>query len=68
MDLTRFEGVGVIKNEPISNNTDLNEFLVQIEELQSRGCWNKKEILSIYRKLLPELSHRETGKNLDQRM
>ena len=68
LDLNRFDGLGVIKNEPINTNTDLTEFLVRIEELQSRGCWTKEEILSIYRKLLPELSHRETEKNLDQRM
>lgn len=68
LDLHRFDGIGVIANEPITGDEELNKFLGGIEELRSRGSWTKKDLLSLYHTLLPELSHSETGKNLDQRM
>ena len=68
LDMRRFDGLGVIKNKLVKTNTKLNEFLDQIEELQLRGSWTKEELVAIYRNMLPEFSHTETGKNLDQRM
>lgn len=68
LDLERFDGLGVIKNLAVSDEADLKLFLTRIEGLRQRGVWTKEDILSLYLKLVPEFSHTETGKNLDQRM
>jgi FlaA1/EpsC-like NDP-sugar epimerase len=68
VDFARFEGIGVIKNRAASNDADLKFFLTRIEELRQQGVWTKEDILSLYLSLVPEFSHTETDKNLDQRM
>ena len=68
LDMTRFESVGIIKNKPIHDELRLNEFLNGIDKLKRKGEWSKDDILKLYFKLLPNFSHKETGKYLDQRM
>jgi FlaA1/EpsC-like NDP-sugar epimerase len=68
IDMLKFKSVGVIKNEPLYDENKLNQFLLNIEELQSNGNWNKQEIIKLFFDLLPEFAHKETGKYLDGRM
>ena len=68
LDMNRFETVGIIKNQPIFDETKLDEFMVGIDSLRERGAWTKEDIIKLYFGLLPEFSHKETGKYLDQRM
>ena len=68
LDMNRFETVGVIKNQPIFDETKLDEFMVGIDFLREKGTWNKEDIIKLYFGILPEFSHKETGKYLDQRM
>jgi hypothetical protein len=68
LDLKRFENVGVIKNNPEFNDSDLNNFLSQIELLREQGSWVKENLVEAFQSILPDFSHHETGKNLDQRM
>ncbi len=68
IDISRFKTIGVIKNKPEFDELKLNEFIKGIGELRERGDWDKKDILELYFSLLPDFSHKETGKYLDQRM
>ena len=68
INMHKFKSVGVIKNEPLYDENKLNQFLLNIEELQSNGNWNKQEIIKLFFDLLPDFAHKETGKYLDQRM
>lgn len=68
LDMTRFESVGVILNEPEFDGEKLCDFIDGIEALRNGRAWSKSEILSLYRRILPEFAHKETGKYLDQRM
>ena len=68
LDMERFRTVGVIKNEPDFNNSDLEEFIDGIEALRAIGTWAKDDIVDLYFKILPEFAHNETGKYLDERM
>lgn len=68
LDFDRFEGIGVIKNWAVSDDTKLRHFLMRIDELKQQGLWTKNDILSLYLSVLPDFFHVETGKNLDQRM
>ena len=68
IDMNKFNSVGIIKNEPSYDENKLNQFLLNIEDLQSNGNWKKQEIIKLFFDLLPEFAHKETGKYLDGRM
>jgi FlaA1/EpsC-like NDP-sugar epimerase len=68
LDMERFETVGVIKNQPDFDEAKLNDFMDGIETLREKGTWTKDDIVKLYFGLLPEFTHKETGKYLDQRM
>ena len=68
LDLNRFKGVGVIKNEPLYDRDKLDQFLSRVEALKDRGNWDKQAIVDLFFDLLPEFAHKETGKYLDGRM
>ena len=68
LNMNRFETVGVIKNQPIFDEAKLDEFMIGIDFLREKGTWTKEDIIKLYFGILPEFSHKETGKYLDQRM
>ena len=68
LDLKRFKSIGIIKNQIISNNDSLKFFKEEIDSLKQNGKWEKKDLLEIFKKTLPEFEHIETGKDLDQKM
>ena len=68
LDMDRFETVGVIKNQPIFDEARLDEFMIGIDFLREKGTWTKEDIIKLCFGILPEFSHKETGKYLDQRM
>ena len=63
-----FETIGVIKNEPNFNEYELENFITEIELLRSKGSWSKENIVVLFKNILPQIEHKETGKYLDQRM
>ena len=68
LDLKRFSGIGVIKNEPNFDSEKLDKFIDMTDNLRNKSLWNKKEILDLFYDLLPDFTHLETGKNLDEKM
>ncbi|MBR5422076.1 MAG: UDP-N-acetylglucosamine 4,6-dehydratase [Lachnospiraceae bacterium] len=68
LDMDRFSSVGIIKKEADYDNDKLEYFTKQINMLCRRGCWSRDELVSLFREMLPEFSHKETGKFLDNRM
>ena len=68
LDMSRFDGVGVIKNQPIYDSQKLDDFSSGVQALREKGSWDKQAILDLFFDLLPEFAHKETGKYLDQRM
>ena len=68
LDMRRFDGVGVIKNQPIYDSQKLDDFSSGVQILREKGSWNKQAVLDLFCELLPEFAHKETGKYLDQRM
>ena len=68
LDMSRFYGVGVIKNQPIYDSQKLDDFSSGVQALREKGSWDKQAILDLFFDLLPEFAHKETGKYLDQRM
>jgi len=68
LDMSRFDGVGAIKNQPIYDSQKLDDFSAGVEVLIEKGNWDKQAIVDLFFNLLPEFAHKETGKYLDQRM
>ena len=46
----------------------LDEFIEGIEVLRIKQTWSRHDIIRLYNNLLPNFTHKETGKFLDQRM
>ena len=68
LNIERFKTIGVIKNQPDFNEAKLNNFMDGIVMLREKGTWTKGDIVNLYFGLLPEFSHKETSKYLDERM
>lgn len=68
LDMARFEGIGVIENAPIFEAAVLDHFTAEISRLRASGVWTKSDIVGLFRVMLPDFGHKETGKYLDGRM
>jgi len=68
LDLTSFSGVGVIKSDLAYSEIALDRFLGQIEFIKKTNTWTKGDIISIFSELLPNFSHIEKNKYLDNKM
>lgn len=68
LDMLRFEGIGVIKNEPDFDDRKLRHFTDTIEAIRGKPVWNKLEIINLFNTMIPDFNHLETGKYLDARM
>jgi FlaA1/EpsC-like NDP-sugar epimerase len=68
LDMSSFETIGIIKNQPDFHEDKLDDFMSEIMRLREMGNWKKDNILKLYYSLLPDFDHKETGKYLDQKM
>lgn len=68
LDMTRFQNLGVIKNEPIFDNQALDDFAKFISVRKQAMCWTKQEIVDLFYAMIPDFGHKETGKYLDGKM
>jgi FlaA1/EpsC-like NDP-sugar epimerase len=68
LDMQRFENIGIIKNEPIYDETLLNKFSIEIGKMKSEKIWEKAQIVELFNELIPNFNHKETGKFLDNKM
>ena len=68
LDMARFKTLGVIGNAPAFDPAALDHFSAEIERLRAQGAWEKSDIVTLFKALLPNFLHKETGKYLDGRM
>jgi UDP-N-acetylglucosamine 4,6-dehydratase len=68
LDLERFAGIGVIKNEPMFEQAKLEYFLKEIARIRSQTTWSKAEIVALFNFMIDGFNHLETGRYLDSRM
>lgn len=68
LDFDRFKTLGVITNTHSASEADLDVFWSNISELRRNKSWNKKDILNLFKFLLPDFNHLEKGKYLDSKM
>jgi FlaA1/EpsC-like NDP-sugar epimerase len=67
-DFSRFESVGVIRNQLVFNAAALDRFNDGAVELRNSLNWTKTDIVKLFSEMLPDFDHLETGKYLDERM
>lgn len=68
LDMTRFADLGIVKNNAVFNNPELDSFTAGIEALKAGMVWTKNDLLDLYKKIVPGFEHEEKGKNLDNKM
>jgi FlaA1/EpsC-like NDP-sugar epimerase len=68
LDMERYPNIGVIRNAAHADRAGLESFVGKIAGMRGAGGWAKQDIVALFRELLPELDHHETGKHLDNRM
>lgn len=68
VDWQRYAEMGVVRNDAIARPEQLQHFEQQIHDMRHRQQWSKQDLLNAFAELLPNFAHKETGKNLDNRM
>ncbi len=68
LDMERFRNLGVIKNAPVFDPEKLDMFAGRIKSMREKGGWTRAELISLFNEMIPNFSHKETGKFLDGRM
>ena len=68
VDWERYAELGVVRNDALAEPEQLAEFTARIDRLRTQETWTKAELLEAFAMLLPDFAHKETGKNLDNRM
>jgi UDP-N-acetylglucosamine 4,6-dehydratase len=68
LDMSRFENLGVIKNEPKYDENQLNDFEDSIGKIKSSMGWSKKLIVDEFFKMIPNFEYHDNGKYLDGKM
>lgn len=68
VDDSRFQSLGVITDKQICDTDALGAFMQNLEMLFSREDIAKADIVRVLGEYLPNFSHIETGKSLDEKM
>ncbi|MGR5214259.1 UDP-N-acetylglucosamine 4,6-dehydratase [Vibrio harveyi] len=68
LDMSRFENLGIIKNEPLYEQDLLTLFENSISEMKGERAWTKEQIVKLFFAMIPDFGHKETGKYLDSKM
>ncbi|MDK9762817.1 UDP-N-acetylglucosamine 4,6-dehydratase [Vibrio sp. D420a] len=68
LDISRFENLGIIKNEPLYEQELLTLFESSISEMKGERAWTKEQIVKLFFTMIPDFGHKETGKYLDSKM
>jgi FlaA1/EpsC-like NDP-sugar epimerase len=68
LDMDRFLGLGVIKNELDYDEKQLNNFEDAIKQIKLNKNWDKKAIVNEFFKIIPGFNYHDNGKYLDGKM
>ena len=67
-DTSKFQDIGIIKNEHVEQGHELDQFHDGIVALLEQKTWNKGDIVTLFNNLLPEMDYKDVGRYLDGKM
>ena len=68
VDFDRFATLGIVMNTNGKTTEELEAFLEGIDSIEKNGLWGKFEFMKLFKEMIPNFGHKETGKNLDNKM
>lgn len=68
IDKTRFKSIGVIKNEASYDSTKLDYFESALKNMRNSLIWSRDDLIELFKVMIPEFTHIEKGKFLDEKM
>ena len=68
LDLERYRSIGIVNNQHHQNDQLLTNFVSEIENIRSKGVWEKDQLVQLFEQIIPDFKHIETGKFLDEKM
>ena len=68
LDLARFENLGIVKSQLSFDAQKLEEFEEIVERGLNQRAWTKDQLVALFKDILPNFGHKETGKYLDAKM
>ena len=68
LDMGKFKNLGIIKNELIYDESQLNAFEGNIGDLKSATRWSKQMIVDEFFKMIPDFDYHDNGKYLNSKM
>ncbi|WP_221074097.1 UDP-N-acetylglucosamine 4,6-dehydratase [Agarivorans aestuarii] len=68
LDMSQFEHLGIIKNDPLYKQELLIWFENSISAMKAERTWSKEQIVKLFFTMIPDFGHKETGKYLDSKM
>ncbi|MDD5168496.1 MAG: polysaccharide biosynthesis protein [Syntrophales bacterium] len=68
VNMDRYRSVGVISQPPWKDQDAINLALEAFERIKKMDCWEKEDMVTAIKIIVPELMHEEKNKNLDQKM
>lgn len=68
LDMERFHNLGIIKNEAVFNEKQIQHFTDTIEKIKQDGIWTKDQLVKLFFEMIPDFDYVEKGKYLDAKM
>jgi FlaA1/EpsC-like NDP-sugar epimerase len=68
VDFDRYRNIGIISQRPWTDRERIDRALEAFEEIKRTKWWKKEDMVAAIRIIVPELSHEEKYRNLDEKM
>lgn len=68
IDMSTYNALGVVKNSIVPTESDIDITISSFKDLFKSNTVDKKSVVNLISKYLPDFNHIETGKSLDQKM
>ena len=68
LNLDIYEGIGIIKLDYEYDENSLLYFQHKIDTMIDKGQWNRKDIINLFCKILPNFDHIEKNLHLDNHL
>ncbi len=67
-DMSRYESLGVVEHTTRHNMEEVDSFFERLEGIFAKDDFTKAQVVDAIKEFIPNFTHEEKGKNLDQKM